>query len=140
MKIIKFTLRIPTKPVLNQVSDDISRDMDIIFDHEKSFNYMVSGEFLENDSISVFYLYLKNIKKLSKVVDVFIKNNILISYDDITEGVKKDFTKFNGINKPFDNRLLKDFFDSEFTMDDALDRISEVGIKSLNEYQKTILK
>lgn len=70
---------------------------------------------------------------------------LIESWEDITEGLKRDYTQFDGIDSMDDynfNRitLLSKFLVKTLTVDDVLDYIKESGYDSLNTWHLGALK
>jgi len=130
MKILKFTLHHIKEVDFSPVDELEAFEINNILEK-------ISIDCVKEDGKEIFYSFIDDDKIVSRAINLMIDYSALISIEDITKGVKKDYTKFINIDsKP---ELLESFFKSEFTIDDALDLISEIGIQSLNEFQKSVL-
>ena len=93
----------------------------------------------------VQYIYLPKEVDIHDLIVGLSDFGLIESWVDITEGLKKDYTKFDGIidnefNEFYRITLLSNFFMKTLTVDNVLDYIKESGYESLNTYHISALK
>ena len=96
--------------------------------------------FCENEeSHDILYTFLNDFKndELSKL---FEKHKVLIHFSDITKDVLKQINVNNGLLSGEFKPLFDEFISENLTIDFILDKINEVGIESLTDFDYRILK
>ena len=109
-------------------------------------------DYLCDPTVNVFvvdkitqYIYLPKEIDIHELIVDLSDLGLIESWEDITEGLKRDYTQFDGIANMDDynfNRitLLSNFLVKTLTVDDVLDYIKESGYESLNTFQISALK
>lgn len=109
-------------------------------------------DYLCDPTVNVFevdritqYIYLPKEIDIHELIVDLSDMGLIESWEDITEGLKRDYTQFDGIDSMDDynfNRitLLSKFLVKTLTVDDVLDYIKESGYDSLNTWHLGALK
>lgn len=124
------------KPQTSEMEDVIFSEMRDILTNE-DFNRIA---FCENEeSHDILYTFLNDFKneELSKL---FEKHKVLIHFSDITKDVLKQINLNKGLSSGEFKPLFDEFISENLTIDFILDKINEVGIESLTDFDYKILK
>jgi hypothetical protein len=119
--------RLMKQKIMNELLDLIENDFDKVAfcDDENS-----------NDMLYVFF----DIKKQEQIHKLLVKYDILIGYQNLTS----DFLFQKNLNPIFNEGDFKDmlieYLDSHLDSDTVLDKINDMGIKSLNEIDYKVLQ
>jgi len=124
------------KPVDSEMEDTIFSEMRDILTSE-DFNKIA---FCENEeSHDILYTFLNEIKN-KKLSILFEQYEVLVHFSDITEDVLKQINLNKGLSSGEFKPLFDEFISENLTIDFILDKINEVGIESLTEFDYKVLK
>ena len=124
------------KPQTSEMEDVIFSEMRDVLTNE-DFNRIA---FCENEeSHDILYTFLNDFKneELSKL---FEKHKVLIHFSDITKDVLKKINLNKSLSSGEFKPLFDEFISENLTIDFILDKINEVGIESLTDFDYKILK
>lgn len=126
-------------------------DSSLISIIEEKFNILLKN-FLDSDDINkvaMFELdkeaiYLMNISKfkVSKIVEFFSKNKLLISFEEVSNKIFDIVSneRFLGFyDDDYNKKIIDNYILENMTIDNILDRINEVGYDKITQIEMKIL-
>ncbi len=137
MRFIKVTTNL-TKPEIDSILASTSTDdKTTIANLYDSFSHV---ELIEVDkTVSMFAVIHQNI--ITDVFELYVKMGINFKYEDITERVLFSCLEANSypeVSKKL-SKLINEYISNYLTVDNVLDKISEMGRDSLNEVDMKVL-
>ena len=136
MKFIKI-ITDRTMEQLDSISESmLSSDNDILLNIYDEYDYINFRNDIGN--ICTYIIIDSNIDKL---LEIYNKYGIGFTICDISKDVLFDLVKSDGfVYDSFINQFINNYINSNIDVDVVLDKINELGIKSLNERDNSILK
>lgn len=136
MKFIKIVTE-HTMEQLDYISNSmLDSDNDILLNIFDKYDYIN----FRND-IGNICTYIIIDSDIDKLLDIYNNYNIRFTIFDISKDVLFDLIKSDGfVYDSFINEFINNYINSNIDVDVVLDKINELGIKSLNERDNSILK
>ena len=136
MKFLKIETR-HTMEQLDLISNSmLSSDSDILLNIFDEYDYINFRNDIGN--ICTYIIIDSNIEKL---LEIYNSYNIEFTICDISKDVLFSLVKSDGfVYDSFINKFINSYINTNIDADIVLDKINELGIKSLNEIDNSVLK
>lgn len=127
-----FKIKVGCPVLANEIMDDFT-------------NIVVEDEILNvvfnsvSETEDMVFCFLPE-EKQTQILNLFIDHGVLVSFFDITKDVLMQKETGIILECPTEIKLVKDFINDFLTSDMVLDKINELGIKSLNEIDYRVLR